>query len=208
MVTPGYLPFHPNPKKPDAPLPAGACDSHCHVFGPADVFPFAASSTYEPVDAPKEKLFELHQHLGIERSVIVQASCHGTDNAAMVDALISGGDNYKGVAVVSDDVSASALAEMHDAGVRGVRFNFVKRLGSLAAEYVGVEMVIFKRINENELELVRVNQLSLQEKGHGTARYAISVDPELAGVYEFGFRIYPHHPLLANRQGLNLVHWV
>ena len=81
-------------------------------------------------------------------------------------------------------------------------------LGSLAAEHVGVEMVFFKRINENELELVRVAQLSLQDKGHGQARYALSVDPELAGVYEFGFRIYPHHPLLANRQGLNLVRWV
>lgn len=81
-------------------------------------------------------------------------------------------------------------------------------LGSLAAEYVGVEMVFFKRIDEDELELVRVAQLKLQDKGHGQARYAISIDPELAGVYEFGFRIYPHHPLLANRQGLNLVHWV
>ena len=81
-------------------------------------------------------------------------------------------------------------------------------LGSLAAEYVGVEMVFFKRINEDELELVRVAQLQLQEKGHGQARYSISIDPELTGVYEFGFRIYPQHPLLANRQGLNLVHWV
>lgn len=81
-------------------------------------------------------------------------------------------------------------------------------LGSLAAEYVGVEIVFFKRIDEDELELVKVAQLSLQEKGNGQARYAVSIDPELAGVYEFGFRIYPHHPLLANRQGLNLVHWV
>ena len=152
MVTPGYLPFHPNPKKPDAPLPAGACDSHCHVFGPADVFPFAASSTYEPVDAPKEKLFELHQHLGIERSVIVQASCHGTDNAAMVDALISGGDNYKGVAVVSDDVSASALAEMHDAGVRGVRFNFVKRLGG--GKPLSVYRTILEKIRPHNWHVV------------------------------------------------------
>ncbi len=129
MVTPGYLPFHPEPKKPDQALPDGACDAHCHVFGPAADFPFAASSTYEPVDAPKETLFALHRHLGVSRSVIVQASCHGTDNAAMVDALKAGGDSYKGVAVVAEDVSAHALAEMHEAGVRGVRFNFVKRLG-------------------------------------------------------------------------------
>ncbi|MGH1433282.1 MAG: alpha-glucan family phosphorylase [Lewinella sp.] len=81
-------------------------------------------------------------------------------------------------------------------------------LGSLAAEYVGVELVFFKRVNENDLDLVRVAQLELKDKGHGQATYSVAIDPKLAGVYEFGFRIYPHHPLLANRQGLNLVHWV
>lgn len=81
-------------------------------------------------------------------------------------------------------------------------------LGKLAAEYIGVELVFFKRIDENELELVRISNLALTEKGNGQATYTISIDPKLAGVYEFGFRIYPHHPLLANRQGLNLVHWV
>lgn len=129
MVTPGYLAFHPDPKRPDRPLPAASCDAHCHVFGPAAVFPFAPTSTYEPVDAPKEKLFELHRHLGVERSVIVQASCHGTDNSAMVDALRAGGDNCKGIAVVAETVTDAELDEMHQAGVRGVRFNFVKRLG-------------------------------------------------------------------------------
>lgn len=129
MVTPGYLAFHPSPKKPDKALPPGSCDAHCHVFGPAAVFPFAPTSTYQPVDAPREKLFELHRFLGIERSVIVQASCHGTDNSAMVDALKAGGDAYRGIAVVGEDVGADTLAEMHEAGVRGVRFNFVKRLG-------------------------------------------------------------------------------
>jgi glycogen phosphorylase len=81
-------------------------------------------------------------------------------------------------------------------------------LGGLAAEFVGVELVFFKRINENELDLVRVAPLNLQRTGNGQATYSVAVDPKLAGVYEFGFRIYPHHPLLANRQGLNLVHWV
>ena len=129
MVTPGYLAFHPNPKKPDHALPPDACDAHCHVFGPAARFPFAASSTYVPVDAPKETLFERHRHLGVSRAVVVQASCHGTDNTAMLDALRAGGDDYRGVAVVAEDVTERALAEMHGAGVRGVRFNFVKRLG-------------------------------------------------------------------------------
>ena len=129
MVTPGYLAFHPNPKKPEHALPPGACDAHCHVFGPAARFPFASTSTYVPVDAPKETLFQRHRHLGVSRAVVVQASCHGTDNTAMLDALRTRGDDYRGVAVVAEDVTERALAEMHDAGVRGVRFNFVKRLG-------------------------------------------------------------------------------
>lgn len=129
MVSPDYLAFHPSPKKPDHTLPAGSCDSHCHVFGPAADFPFAASSTYEPVDAGKATLFQRHQFLGLERAVIVQASCHGTDNSAMIDALDHGGDAYRGVAVVSPEITAGELASMHDSGVRGVRFNFVKRLG-------------------------------------------------------------------------------
>ncbi len=128
MVSPGYLAFHPNPKKPEISLPKGACDAHCHVFGPADMFPYAKSSSYIPVDAPKEILFQRHKFLGFERSVIVQASCHGSDNAAMLDALIAGGDDYRGVAIVTPDIPEAELQEMHNSGVRGVRFNFVKRL--------------------------------------------------------------------------------
>ncbi|MDQ0314039.1 amidohydrolase family protein [Amorphus orientalis] len=124
-----YLPFHPSPKSPDITLPAGACDAHCHVFGPAAAFPFAPERTYTPVDAPKEKLFELHRHLGIERSVIVQASCHGTDNAAMLDAIAHGNGNYRGIAMVKPDISEDELRALDAGGVRGVRFNFVSHLG-------------------------------------------------------------------------------
>jgi 2-pyrone-4,6-dicarboxylate lactonase len=127
-VDPDYLPFHPNPKKPDYVPPAGAVDAHCHVFGPAAVFPYAPERKYTPCDAPKEKLFALRDHLGFARNVIVQASCHGKNNAALVDALRSAGDLARGVAVVGSDVTDAELAEMHGAGVRAVRFNFVKRL--------------------------------------------------------------------------------
>ena len=144
MVMPGYLAFHPSPKAPDHALPPNACDAHCHVFGPAATFPFASSSTYVPVDASKETLFERHRHLGISRAVVVQASCHGTDNAAMLDALRAGGDDYRGIAVVSEKVEERALREMHDAGVRGVRFNFVKRLGG--GKPLGVYRTIQDRI--------------------------------------------------------------
>ena len=127
-MDPDWLPFHPNPSKPKFKPPPGAVDAHCHVFGPADIFPYAPERKYTPCDAPKEKLFELRDFLGFDRNVIVQATCHGSDNRALVDALKASGGRAKGVATVRADVSDRELEELDDAGVRGVRFNFVKRL--------------------------------------------------------------------------------
>ena len=126
--TPGWLDFHPNPSKPKLPLPQGAIDAHCHVFGPGDVFPYAPERKYTPCDAGKEKLFALRDLLGFERNVIVQATCHGADNRALVDALETAGNKARGVATVKADVTEEELQRLHAAGVRGVRFNFVKRL--------------------------------------------------------------------------------
>ncbi|EMC0408170.1 amidohydrolase family protein [Vibrio fluvialis] len=123
-----YLPFHPSPSKPHYVAPDGAVDAHCHVFGPGDQFPYSPKRKYTPCDASKEQLFALRDHLGFARNVIVQASCHGTDNAALLDALETAGDLARGVAVVSPDITEQELQHMHDMGVRGVRFNFVKRL--------------------------------------------------------------------------------
>jgi len=123
-----YLPFHASPSKPKFKAPAGAVDAHCHVFGPADKFPYHPKRKYTPCDASKEQLFALRDYLGFERNVIVQASCHGTDNAALLDALRTAGDLARGVAVVDPTISDEELQEMHEAGVRAVRFNFVKRL--------------------------------------------------------------------------------
>ena len=120
--------FDPNPTQPTFTLPPGAVDAHCHVFGPGDRFPYAEQRKYTPCDAPKEKLQELREFLGFERNVIVQASCHGTDNAALVDALEQSEGRARGVAFVASDISDTELDELHAAGVRGVRFNFVKRL--------------------------------------------------------------------------------
>ncbi len=124
----GWLPFHPNPSKPDYLPPPGAVDAHCHVFGPGNVFPYAPERKYTPADASKEQLFALRDFLGFERTVIVQATCHGADNSALVDALLAAGDRARGVATIRPGVSAAQLADMHAAGVRGIRFNFVKRL--------------------------------------------------------------------------------
>ncbi|MBT8455199.1 MAG: amidohydrolase family protein [Alphaproteobacteria bacterium] len=123
-----YLAFHPDPKVPDYTPPAGAVDAHCHVFGPASVFPFAPERKYTPCDASKEQLFALRDHLGFARNVIVQATCHGKDNAALADALLASGGMARGVAIVDPEIDDDELDALHAAGVRGVRFNFVKRL--------------------------------------------------------------------------------
>jgi 2-pyrone-4,6-dicarboxylate lactonase len=123
-----WLVYLASPRKPDYVLPPGAVDAHCHVFGPGNVFPYAPERKYTPVDAPKEKLFALRDFLGFDRNVIVQATCHGADNRALVDALRSAGDKARGVATIKPGVTREELADMNDAGVRGVRFNFVRRL--------------------------------------------------------------------------------
>ena len=124
----GYVPFDPNPSKPKYKPPPGAVDAHCHVFGPEDKFPYAPERKYTPCDAPKEKLFALRDFLGLDKNVIVQASCHSKDNRAMVDALETSGGKAKGVAFVGEEVTGDELNWMQRAGVKGVRFNFVRRL--------------------------------------------------------------------------------
>jgi 2-pyrone-4,6-dicarboxylate lactonase len=123
--------YHPNPSKPDWDLPSGACDTHCHVFGPVGQFPYAPDRTYTPAsDAPREALFALHEHLGIDRCVIVQAGCHGFDNSVVEAAIRAGAPNYLGIALMPVDTPIAKLREMRDAGFRGVRFNFMRHLGA------------------------------------------------------------------------------
>jgi 2-pyrone-4,6-dicarboxylate lactonase len=129
----GWLGFHEKPTRPGFKLPAGAIDAHCHVFGPGDVFPYAPERRYTPADAPKEKLWALRDFLGFDRNVIVQGTCHGADNRVLVDALRDAAGRARGVATVTRDISDAGLRELHAAGVRGVRFTFVKRLGEAAS---------------------------------------------------------------------------
>ena len=109
----GYIPFHPNPSKPKYKPPAGAVDAHCHVFGPEAKFPFAPKRKYTPCDAPKETLWQRRDFLGFDKNVIVQATCHDTDNRALVDALVTSNDKAKGVAFVGEEIT--------DAGLEGAR---------------------------------------------------------------------------------------
>jgi len=123
-----WIDFCPHPTKPLFLLPPGAVDAHCHVFGPGDVFPYSPERKYTPCDASKEDLFNLRDYLGVTKNVIVQATCHGSDNSALLDALETAGPSARGVVTVNPDVSDLELGRMNELGVRGVRFNYVRRL--------------------------------------------------------------------------------
>lgn len=123
-----WLCFHPSPSTPVFRVPPGSVDAHCHVFGPGDRFPYAPERKYTPCDASAAQLFALRDHLGFDRNVIVQATCHGADNRALVDALQQSAGRARGVATVRPSITDAELSALDAAGVRGVRFNFVKRL--------------------------------------------------------------------------------
>ena len=126
--TPGWLDWYAGPSRPKFKLPPGSVDAHCHVFGPGEEFPFAPERKYTPCNASKAQLYALREHLGFARNVVVQATCHGADNRAMVDACVSSGGKARGIATVKRGITDNELQALHAAGVRGVRFNFVKRL--------------------------------------------------------------------------------
>ena len=138
--TSGWLDWYASPSRPTFKLPAGAVDAHCHVFGPSAQFPYAPERKYTPCDASKEQLFALRDHLGFDKNVIVQATCHGTDNRALVDALNASHGKARGVATVNSNVTDAELRAMHVAGVRGTRFNFVKRLADFTPREVLLEI--------------------------------------------------------------------
>ena len=116
------------PSRPRFVPPPGAIDAHCHVFGPAARFPFSAKAKYLPQDAGADMLFALRDRLGFDRNVIVQASCHGADNEATLDAIAKSGGKARGVAMVDPAIGEGELAALDQGGIRGIRFNFLKRL--------------------------------------------------------------------------------
>ena len=110
-------------------LPRGACDCHCHVFGPAARFPYAEPRSYTPDDAPLESYIALLDRLGFDRGVIVQPSAYGRDNRATLDALTREPKRLRGVAVGGAELNAAALKRLHENGVRGLRANEFRRDG-------------------------------------------------------------------------------
>jgi 2-pyrone-4,6-dicarboxylate lactonase len=127
-MTAGIVSWHASPSRPHFGPPPGAIDAHCHVFGPQAQFPFSPEAKYLPADAGPDALLALRDRLGFARSVIVQATCHGTDNAAVLHAIARSNGTARGIAAVDPGISDAALQALHRGGIRGVRFNFLKRL--------------------------------------------------------------------------------
>jgi predicted TIM-barrel fold metal-dependent hydrolase len=118
----------PSPERthraPSQPLPARAADCHMHVFGPFGRFPLAAERAYSVAEAPLAAHEKMKRAVGLERTVLVQASGHGTDNRALLAALAQLGPRGRAVAVVEAETPKRELKQMHAAGVRGLRLNF------------------------------------------------------------------------------------
>lgn len=122
-------PPDPDTRKPDYKPPPESCDAHCHIFGPGDKYPYAPGRSYTPPDAPLERFQALQSTLGLERAVLVNASCHGVDNTVILDAIAQSNGQYRGVANVNDTFTDADFQRLDESGIRGVRFNFVKHLG-------------------------------------------------------------------------------
>ncbi|NQY24016.1 MAG: amidohydrolase family protein [Campylobacteraceae bacterium] len=134
-----------NTKIPKYKTMKNACDAHCHVFGPREIFPYSQKASYWPPDTSEEQLRKMHDTIGIQRAVLVQASCHGTDNSAMLDAISKNPARYKGVCIADGSFTKEDFKYLDDNGVKGVRFNFVQHLGG-APDLIMMEEVIKKVI--------------------------------------------------------------
>jgi 2-pyrone-4,6-dicarboxylate lactonase len=160
-----WIDWNKNSRAPKFVLPANSVDAHCHVFGPQAQFPFASERRYTPTDATFEDLVSLKVKLGIDRSVIVQASCHGTDNSALIDALSSSEGLARGVVSISPDINDSTLHYMNFVGVRGVRLNFISRLVSTNEDNYYLKIAdIAKRMNWHLVVYIEASELAKRIK--------------------------------------------
>lgn len=160
----------PDTRTPRFRPPPGAVDAHCHIFGPGDVFPYAPDRAYTPPDAPYEGLVALHRTLGIDRAVIVHASCHGSDMAVTLDGIARAGGAMRGVAVVDPGVTEAELARLDAGGIRGVRFNFVRHLGGMP------DMAFFERV------LAMIEPMGWHVVLHLDAEDVVELAPRIAAI--------------------------
>jgi len=125
------MPPDPNPQKPKFKPPPGTCDTHCHLFGPPQVFPYSERRRYTPPAAPFEHYMMMLDVIGVDRGIVVQPNVHDTDNRVSIDAIARSNGRLRGVGRIDDDTSDRELQAMHEGGIRGIRFEFVEgRRGS------------------------------------------------------------------------------
>jgi 2-pyrone-4,6-dicarboxylate lactonase len=128
------FPPDPNPKTPRLAMPKGACDSHFHVYGPPNIFPFTDKRRYTPPAAPVEHYLQVADVLGLERGVMVQPNVHGFDTAITIDAVEKSGGRLFGMIRADPKLSAEQYRALHAKGVRGIRFNIAHHLGDVFDE--------------------------------------------------------------------------
>ena len=121
------MPPDPNTRKPGFTPPANSCDTHFHVFGPPETFPFLSTHEYTPPAAPLEHYLKMAAVIGMERAVVVQPSVHGLDNSATLDAIARSQGRFRGIGRIDDKTTKDELQKLHDGGIRGVRFNLLDR---------------------------------------------------------------------------------
>jgi 2-pyrone-4,6-dicarboxylate lactonase len=144
---PYCYPPDPNPRRPNLTPPLKACDTHFHVFGPPEQFPYVSTHEYTPPAAPLEHYLKMIGAIGIERAVVVQPSVHGLDNSATLDAIKKSAANFRGVGRIDDTTPKSELRRLHEGGIRGVRFNLLDRPRG------NVKLDVLDRCVENIVEL-------------------------------------------------------
>jgi predicted TIM-barrel fold metal-dependent hydrolase len=120
-----------DPVQPKVKTPPGAWDTHAHVFGPSDRFPYGPDRSYTPPDAPFEKYLRMLDTLGFSHGGLVQGSAHGRDNSAMLDALARHPKRLRGVAVADETVPIAEFRRWNELGIRALRFNHFFRGGQL-----------------------------------------------------------------------------
>jgi len=123
---PVSLPPDPNTRAPRWTVPKGACDTHAHVFGPPNIFPYCDDRRYTPPAAPIEHYRNMQRITGLSRAVFVCPTAHGYDNRVILDAIAKLGDSARGIANIDSSFETKSLQALAEGGIRGARFHLMK----------------------------------------------------------------------------------